>query len=963
MKIMKLFVPLIVLSTCSLATALPTGYPETPRVKRSINQGWKFHLGDPDGAFFAPGFDDRNWETVNVPHTLELTSMSLNGCGDDKYQETFMRNVGWYRRKIAVSPTPQKKIYLEFEGAHQVTDCWVNGRHVGRFAVSGYSPFHFDITDWVKRGEKNQVTLRVDNRKSEVIPPDPGPFDYIKFGGLYRDVYLVETDPLHITFNWEALHAGVKITTPTVDPVNMNGVVNIETTVKNDSWEPKEATVVTRVIDQEGIVVLKRSSTETIQRWTQHTFNQVGSIEENLRLWSIDDPYLYRVNSLVLVDGQPVDCIENRMGFRKVEITKQGLLLNGEPIKLMGMNRHQHYGYIGDALPNSLHYKDMLQLKQLGFNVVRTAHYPQDNAVLDACDELGILVYEEAPTWISISTNAQWYANIEEAARRMIRNHRNHPSVIIWGAGINHRGPVAQIHNACKQEDPTRFTASQSSRWTGVQHSGITDIYAQMVYGDYYWNEKEPMLAMEGRRGPEAVNHYLDSPLELGLIAWTAHAYYTFHPTKTPNDRARGGMMTVFRWPKKGTMWYPSEFRAEPFTFIDSEWKAGIQSLEVYSNAEEVELLLNGQPYKKSGRSTDEKYNLLKHPPFIFQIDDFKPGELTANGLTGGRKVSSMTVRTPGKPAAVKLLLDTDGRAVTADGSDILVAYAQVVDKNGTVLSEPPFDVKLAVNGPASIVGDGKGIGANPTHTRHGAAPFLIRAGIREGKVAVTAEVEGLKPAKATFRTRKAEPDMIARKAGPIYDLEKVRIDLGGASQLVQFGWTPWYGADNAASKQRFQALEGFTAELRCKNPEMLRWLGEMNVMGKNGFAWGDGVLCMDEGGLVLELSGLAKGRYRITTGHHAPRNNSDSMDPNPDKKRNAAIHQLPYARKLALEADGREFATTVTEGQAMNEAPFGSISFEVESNGKAPVIIRFRDASGKGRGVWLNTLEISQWK
>ena len=118
---------------------------------------------------------------------------------------------------------------------------------------------------------------------------------------------------------------------------------------------------------------------------------------------------------------------------------QRGFLLNNKPVKLIGVNRHQHYGYIGDALPNSLHYKDVLQLKQLGCNVIRTAHYPQDNALIEACDQLGVLIYEEAPTWIKIGTPA-WFDNYEEALRRCIRNHRNHPSVVIWGAGINHRG-------------------------------------------------------------------------------------------------------------------------------------------------------------------------------------------------------------------------------------------------------------------------------------------------------------------------------------------------------------------------------------------------------------------------------------------------------------------------------------------------------------------------------------------
>ncbi|MGB5264393.1 MAG: glycoside hydrolase family 2 TIM barrel-domain containing protein, partial [Lutimonas sp.] len=412
------------------------------RNKTNINQGWKFHLGDPDAEFYIKALDDSNWEVVNVPHSLELTSMTLNDFDDDKYQDTFMRDVGWYRKSVDVSSDQTKKVFIEFEGVHQVTDVWVNGKHVGQHAVGGYTPFHFDISSFVVRGVKNQVTVKADNRKRDDVPPDPGPMDYIKFGGLYRDVYLVETNPLHVTFNWESESSGQFITTPTVDPINMNGTINVITWVRNESDEVKKTKVINRLVDTKGMVVLKLSQIKEIGPGQDISFNQIGSIEDNLNHWSIENPYLYRVNTLVYQDDQLVDEVECKTGFRKVEINnKQGLLLNGKPVKLIGTNRHQHYGFIGDAMPNSLHYKDVLQIKELGMNVLRTAHYPHDNAIIEACDELGILVYEEAPTWMSIGNEA-WFDNYEKASRAMVRNHRNHPSVIIWGAGINHRGYV-----------------------------------------------------------------------------------------------------------------------------------------------------------------------------------------------------------------------------------------------------------------------------------------------------------------------------------------------------------------------------------------------------------------------------------------------------------------------------------------------------------------------------------------
>lgn len=949
------------------AQELPFGYPESNRSKISLNIGWKFHLGDPDTTFFKADFDDSKWETVHVPHYMELTSMSLNDFQDDKYQKTFLRDVAWYRRNINVSSEVDKKVFLEFEGAHQVTTCWVNGKNVGQFAVGGYSPFHFDITDFVERGNENQITLLLDNRRSEVIPPDPGPFDYIKFAGLYRDVYLVETDPLHITFNWESLDAGIYITTPTVDPVNMNGVINVKTTVRNEQGAIRKTTVINRVIDKNGIVVLKLIQSKDINSGGEFTFNQIGSIEDDFHLWGIDDPYLYRVNTTVFDGDKLVDCLENKIGFRKVELTTDhGMLLNGKPIKLIGTNRHQHYGYIGDAMPNSLHYKDVLQIKNLGMNIIRTAHYPHDDALITACDELGVLCYEEAPTWMSIG-NEEWFNNLEKAARIMIRNHRNHPSIIIWGAGINHRGYVARLHNVCKQEDPNRLTASQGSRWTGWQTSGLTDLYAQMVYGPYYWTEKEYMLAMEGGRGATAVNHYMDNPLKLGLISWTAHAYYTFHPTKDISDRARGGMMSVFRWDKSGLDWYKTELIDKPLTSIQGQWKEGIEKLTVFSNANKVELVVNGEPYQTGLPASDDDHKYLKHAPFFFNIDEFKSGELVANGIVDGVVVSSDTIRTPEKAFGVKLILDQGGRNVVADGSDILVAHVQVIDKNGTAIIDSPYEVKFSIDGDASIIGEKENIGSNPVKMKDGVASALIKAGTNAGIIKVKAKVKGLKSDEAVFETLPVNENVIQATAEPIYDFEKVRIDIGESDQLVQFEWIPWSSKDNTYGTKIFKQLGGFTAELKCENKALMRWLGEINVMGKYGFAYGEGVLCMDPKGLVLELHGLSKGKYKITTGHHAPRTNTDGMDPNQEKMTTYNIYKLPYAKEIninVVEASSSmaNYKATITEGKAMHEAPFASKSFVVESDGLNPVKITFTDVDGE-KGVWLNTLEISQWK
>ena len=193
----------------------------------------------------------------------------------------------------------------------------------------------------------------------------------------------------------------------------------------------------------------------------------------------------------------------------------------------------------------------------------------------------------------------------------MVRNHFNHPSVVIWGAGINHRGYVPRLHYAIKQEDPTRLTASQSSRWTGWQSSGLTDIYGQMMYGPVDWNRQEPMLAMEGRDGIKDFPPYMLDPLLTGIIAWTAHDHYSFHRSND-NDRIRDvGIMSIFREPYTETHFYPIELTEEPQLFIASDWEETIEEIVVYTNSEEVEVLINNNSigrYRPKTNGFDVRY-------------------------------------------------------------------------------------------------------------------------------------------------------------------------------------------------------------------------------------------------------------------------------------------------------------------------------------------------------------------
>ncbi|MFI3289859.1 MAG: glycoside hydrolase family 2 TIM barrel-domain containing protein [Rikenellaceae bacterium] len=978
------------------AGTLADGYPQSERTKLLINDGWRFHLGDADAKFYDVNLSDSDWEQVTVPHTLELTDINLNGHQDTKEQETFQRNVGWYRRDIEVSKS-KKSVILEFEGVHQITTLWVNGRKVGTHSVGGYTPFYFDISNYVKRGARNQITILADNRISKISPPDPGGFDYILFSGLYRDVYLVERGDIHVTSNLDSSQSGVTITTPAVDYVNGNATIDIRTEVCNGSKKPTSITVVQRVVDADGEVVLKLSKSAVVAAGDRYRFIQTGGIDEELKLWGIDRPYLYNVNTTIYdSEGNALDVVDNRLGIRKVEYDPEtGFRLNGKNIKLIGLNRHQHFAQIGDALPNSLHYKDVLQIKGWGFNTIRCAHYPHDDELVKACDELGILLYEEAPTWISMSKETEWYENEKRAAQAMIRNHKNSPSIIIWGAGINHRGAVGESQFVAKQEDPTRLTASQSSHWTGTQSSSWSDIYANMNYSSHMWEGEEPLLAMEGYWGAAAIAPYMRENRLPGMISWTAHAYYTFHDFNgagDPEGRTFWGVLDAFRYPKdKELFWYPSEFMVKPYLCFRDSWTPDLKTLTIYSNATYIELFVNGKSRGIYYPSTAKIYYGLNHAPY--EISDFKyeDGELTVVGYREGAEIIRESIYTP--QSATNLRLSTNAYPQIdwrADGNDILVVYAEVVDSNGTKIEDYDGEVTFSVKGDATIVGDELGSGFNPATIHRGVARVLVRAGSNAGDITVTANCNALKDASIEAKTTPYERDMMVANSYLIKDCETVKIDLGGETQLCQFGWTSWDSSEQESASVTIQPVvlgdfvggstppatspsgvvesgtEGaYTFTIKGATSDgILRWLGEMNTKGHNGYVYGDGVLITDKGGAILSIEGLPVGNYKLKSYHHAPSSNTDHMDPNLENLKTLSINKLPYAKVISVSVDGEKeqegVAVSAGNDQRYSPTATSNISFSVEEDGQI-VEINYKSEDQRS-GIWLNGLELVRY-
>ncbi len=412
------------LVVCHLV-ASPTGLREN----LNFNRDWKFQLGDTSGAG-AMTFNDVNWENIGLPH-----SFSLPYFASDKFYVGY----GWYRKHFEVPAAwSGKRINLEFDGVFQVAEVYVNGRRIGEHQ-GGYTGFTFDITDAVKPGD-NVVAVRVNNLWNPRLAPRAG--EHTFSGGIYRDVRMVVTAPLHVAWY------GTFVTTPQVSKAA--GTVNVKTEVINSSGAAKPATVKTSVLDANGKTVAQMESIATIAAGATNIFDQTSAPIANPRLWSPEHPNLYSVKTVVLDGGKPVDDYMSPLGFRWFKFTAdKGFFLNGEHYYFKGVNVHQDHAGWGDAVADSGFFRDVNLVKEAGFDFIRGSHYPHAPAFAAACDQIGMLFWSENCFWgtggfkgdgywnssaypTNAADDAGFEASVKASLRDMIRINRNHPSIIVW---------------------------------------------------------------------------------------------------------------------------------------------------------------------------------------------------------------------------------------------------------------------------------------------------------------------------------------------------------------------------------------------------------------------------------------------------------------------------------------------------------------------------------------------------
>ena len=767
--------------------------PDSPRRVLNFNPGWRFLKADASGAE-KPGFDDAAWEAANLPHSLEVLGENASGCRN--YQ-----GPAWYRKRFqAASSAADGKVFLYFEAVMGKCTVWVNGQKVAEH-FGGYLPFAAEIGSLLHGGgDDNFVAVRADNANDPTYPPGKpqNDLDFTYLGGIYRDTYLIQTGPVHVTLpELSRAVAGGGVFVGVKDIKGNDASLGVRTEIANDSAAPRNVTVRTVLETAEGREVLRGEQPVELAAGARLGIAQALE-PKGVRLWHPDDPYLHFIRTEIVEAGNVRDSLRTRFGIRLFEMrVKDGLFVNGKyvGVKLNGVNRHQDYAYVGNALPNCGQWRDVKLLREGGVNMVRAAHYPQDPAFYDACDALGMLVTTANPGWQFYNgTEPVFEQRIYEDTRNLVRRDRNHPSMLLWETALNETPHqpgrmLGEMHRLAHEEYPYpgMFTVADvdEAKKGGLDfyyHGGMNEAKNSFTreYGDggevdnFFSHNATTRVKREWGEGPllrQAVirAHDLNDifgtpPIRLGAALWCGIDHQRgYHP-----DPFWGGLLDGFRVPRYAYDLFKSQYQPDyklpgivtgPMVSIAHELtQVSGSDVIIYSNCEEVRLTWLGQVV--GTQKPDSGYGSLPHPPFTFaNAFDFavikrqwrdRTGkiEMVAEGLIGGSVVTRLVKKYPERSTAVKVTVDDAGIGLTADGSDFVPVRATVADNKGVPKVLASEYVSFEVEGPAEIIA-GPLAHANPVRTEFGTATALLRAKTAPGVIRVRAHVLGLSSGEA----------------------------------------------------------------------------------------------------------------------------------------------------------------------------------------------------------------------
>jgi beta-galactosidase len=814
---------LLTRSAWGRAAALVGGSPGTtsaealaavaPREQLLFDFGWKFQFGhstDPardlglgngqsdfakTGEFdFAKGkFDDSKWRALNLPHDW---AVELPFVHDDvqqshgykpvgrRYPET---SVGWYRREFEIPASDLgRRITIEFDGAFRDVLVFVNGCFLGR-NDNGYAPFSFDLTDFLSYGGKNYLMARVD--------ASFGDGWFYEGAGIYRHVWLTKSDALHLG-KWES--------TVRTEVGSGAAQLALATVVENQGKQAESAKVTWQIQDAAGkTVATAEAAAQSIDADGCAKFAATAKLA-NPALWSVEEPNLYSVIVTLEAGGKARDAERVSFGVRTAVFdADKGFFLNGQPLKIQGTCNHQDHAGVGAALPDRLQSFRIGVLRAMGCNAVRTSHNEPTPELVEACDRMGVMMMCETR---QMSSTPEGMAKLEA----MIKRYRNSPSIILWSVGneewilqdaMAEQGAkiAATMVRRCHELDPTRVV---SAAVNGDNKQGVSDAFdiIGFNYGldrpDNYHkdNPRRPIYGSEtssaistrgvystdplrntvnaynsavpwGETAEEWWKFYATREWEAGGFAWTGFDYRG-EPTPYgwPSINSQFGIIDMCGFPKDTFFYYKAWWGSEPALHLFPHWNfEGKEGEEipvwVYSNLDEVELLVNG---KSLG---SQKVPRLGHVEWKVK---YEKGAIEARGSKDGKVVLTEKRETTGPTASIRLTADRT--EIDADGEDVAILKVEALDKEGRSVPTASNLIGFKVSGAGALIGVGNGdpncqeSDKEPKRSLFsGLAQVIVQSSKRPGEIHIEAAKEGwdgpeLTPAKLVIVTKRVQP-------------------------------------------------------------------------------------------------------------------------------------------------------------------------------------------------------------
>jgi len=776
----------------------------------NFDEGWRFSLGhaaDPAKDFnykvanlfaksgkaeqtaISPVFDDAAWGKLNLPHDWAVGLPFAQSANADVLAHGYKpvgglfpaTSIGWYRKHFTVSKADSgQRFQVQFDGVFRDAEVWINGIYLGRNA-SGYLGVSYDLTDNLIFGKDNVIVVRVDATQYEGW--------FYEGAGIYRHVWLNQYDNIHLPKDGIFVHADIE---------DQKARVTVESTVENLGLLPGEVQLYSYITDRNG----RKVSVAAVQNLdlavnAKSLTKQVIDLDQPRR-WSLEDPYLYKVVTLLKSGTKVLDSTVTRYGIRTIYMDPvKGFFLNGKHIKIQGTNNHQDHAGLGSALPDQMQYYRIGLLKQMGCNAYRASHHAPTPELLAACDSLGMLVLDEQRL---LNSGPEYLSQLE----RLIRRDRNHPSIFLWSIG-NEEGllqtssigkRIAQTLLAKQHElDPYR-TSTYAADLPNV-FDGVNEVipvrgfnYRQFAVADYHKDHPDqPVIGTEmgstvttrGIYVKDSIAGYVpdqditapwwaskaeewwtlaaENDFWQGGFIWTGFDYRGEPtPYEWPNINSHFGVMDVCGFPKNIYYYYQSWWTDKDVLHLSPHWnwkgKEG-QPIEVWvnSNADKVELFLNG---KSQGQKTMPRNSHLK-----WKVP-YQPGTLSAIAYKKGKKITAK-IETTGAP--YRLVLEANRSQLQADGKDAVVVNVTAVDKQGRAVPDVNSLVEFSVQSGLKIIGVGNGdpsshepdqceAGKWKRKLFNGKCQIILQAQKETGVTQLQAVSERLEKAVITVRTK-----------------------------------------------------------------------------------------------------------------------------------------------------------------------------------------------------------------